>query len=96
MDYELYAYLRDKNKYLIDELEVLKCEFCKTKHTKFTCPRIHYIPIKMHVIDKWRHSYEINKNERGKIFRHCKLGINSLGVYKYLKNQHFGVTFIRS
>lgn len=94
MDYELYAYLRDKNKYIIDQMEVLKCEFCKTRHTKFQCPRIHFIPIPMHVIDKWRNSYNRSKNYRQQSFRFVRVGTNSLGVFKYLKEQQFGATFI--
>jgi hypothetical protein len=49
-DYEYFCFLRDKSKYLVDEFEINKCEHCKTKHTRFLCPKLHFIPIKQQVI----------------------------------------------
>ena len=54
MDYLHFCFLRDKNKSNIDEFEVLNCELCKKdqKHTKFTCPKLHYVPLHQMVIYK--------------------------------------------
>ena len=66
MDYLLFCFLRDKNKSTPDEFEVLECEICKNgqKHTKFSCPRLHYIPLHQIVIYKENHSSKISKNKR--------------------------------
>ena len=65
MDYLHFCFIRDKNKCVLDEFEVLLCEFCKNKkHTKFTCPRLHYTPIHQLVIFKEQRKEKINKNYR--------------------------------
>lgn len=88
MDYELYSYLRDKNKNVIDELEVFPCEYCKTKHTKFNCPKLHFIPITQHVINKHLRAYSIGKNSRNKhtVFR--KKYEHVFFTYQSLENYH--------
>lgn len=64
MDYLHYCFLRDRNKSMIDEYEVFSCEFCKSKHTKFTCPKLHFIPIQQHVIYKEQRYEKLGRNDR--------------------------------
>lgn len=53
MDYHHFCFLRDKDKTVIDEFEVFPCEHCpKQFHTKFSCPKLHFIPLKQMVIYK--------------------------------------------
>jgi hypothetical protein len=54
MDYIHFCFLRDRNKTTLDEFEVLTCDVCMDgkKHTKFTCPKLHFIPLKNMVIHK--------------------------------------------
>lgn len=61
MDYELYCLLRDKCSNIPDEYELFKCSICRNHHTKFTCPKIHYIPIKQHVTNKYIHRFKTAK-----------------------------------
>jgi hypothetical protein len=56
-DHELYCHLRDKSQSMPDEFELFACETCRERHTKFTCPKLHYIPIKQNVTD--RHIYKV-------------------------------------
>lgn len=66
MDYIHFCFLRDKNKSTPDEFEVLDCDQCKRgiKHTKFTCPKLHFIPIKQMSIYKDIHHSKTSKNKR--------------------------------
>lgn len=64
MDFEMYSYLRDKNKNILNEFEIFPCEFCPQKHTKFECPKLHFIPITQHVIFKNLHKEKTGKNVR--------------------------------
>lgn len=66
MDYEMYAFLRDKNKTCIDEFEVMKCENCQTKHTKFLCPKLHFIPFSQLVVNRFLYKQAKGKNIRNK------------------------------
>lgn len=52
LDFEMYSFLKDKNKNVVDEFEVIPCEHCTTRHTKFSCHRLHYIPLEQHLITK--------------------------------------------
>lgn len=37
----------------LNDNEIYDCQYCKKqKHDAFNCPKIHYIPLKMHVIYK--------------------------------------------
>jgi hypothetical protein len=65
MDFEHYCFLRDRNKHILDEYEVFSCQNCKKiKHTKFTCPKLHFVPIRQHVINKAQRSEAVCKNAR--------------------------------
>ena len=64
MDYELFCLLKDKCSHIPDEYELFQCEFCPGKHTKFTCPKIHYIPYKQHVTNKFIHRFKNDKSVR--------------------------------
>jgi hypothetical protein len=65
-DYEYFCFLRDKNKNMPDEFEILPCASCKTNHTKFDCPKLHFIPITQHVVNKYLRNCKIDKNVRSK------------------------------
>lgn len=64
MDYLHYCFLRDRNKSVLDEFEVLPCEYCKRNHTKFTCPKLHFTPIPQLTIYKEQQKEKSNKNKR--------------------------------
>ena len=49
-DHENFCQIRDKSKHIPDEYEVLNCELCEGKHSKMSCPKVHYIPIEQFVI----------------------------------------------
>lgn len=68
MDYMHFCFLRDKNKSTIDEFEVLECLICHNgqKHTKFTCPKLHYTPLHQIVIYKESHREKVSRNQRVK------------------------------
>lgn len=51
-DYEYFCFMRDKNKHILDEFEILTCSQCKTNHTRFGCSKLHYIPIVQHIINR--------------------------------------------
>jgi hypothetical protein len=88
MDYELYSYLRDKNKNVIDEFEVFPCEHCKTKHTKFNCPKLHFIPITQHVVNKHLRAYTTGRNTRSRQTTHRRKYESVLFTYQSLENNH--------
>ena len=53
MDYMHFCFVRDKQRSELDEFEVVPCEFCPgKKHTKFNCPKLHFVPLTQHVIHK--------------------------------------------
>ena len=65
MDYHHFCFLRDKNKSTLDEFEVYPCEYCPGKHhTKFTCPKLHFIPLKQLVIYKEQSKERKSRNPR--------------------------------
>ena len=64
IDYQLFCLLKDKTKNKVDEFEVIPCEFCRTKHTKFTCPKLHFMPISQHVIHKELQAEKVIKSKR--------------------------------
>ena len=63
-DLEYFFYLKDKSKHIMDEFEIKKCEFCKSKHLKFRCPKLHYMPIRQQIIYKNINSTKQKKNKR--------------------------------
>ena len=52
--YEYFCMEKDRDYYNPSELEVIPCKVCKgnTYHTLCGCPRLHYMPIKSHIIFK--------------------------------------------
>ena len=54
----------DRSNHILDEYEFLECSECKTKHSRMRCPRIHFIPIKQHVINKYLTMVKKTKNKR--------------------------------
>jgi hypothetical protein len=68
LDYELYCQMKDKSKNKLDEFEVFPCKYCFTKHTKFSCPKLHFIPISQHVVNKYISHEKEGKNERVSVF----------------------------
>jgi hypothetical protein len=53
-DYEYYFMIKEKDKFLLNEFEIEKCHICQNeRHTMFKCPRLHYIPLKQHVIGRY-------------------------------------------
>ena len=66
MDYLLFCLLRDRNRSIPDEFEVHNCLICGKgqKHTKFTCPKIHFVPMHQMVIHKYNYTAKILKNMR--------------------------------
>lgn len=67
-DYEFYCFLRERSKYILDEYETVRCERCSAKHTKFDCPKLHFIPLKEHIIQRELHSRILKKNNRQQTF----------------------------
>lgn len=45
------------------------CPHCRTKHTRFCCPKLHFIPIQQHVINKYLRAYQIGTNPRNRLPR---------------------------
>lgn len=72
LDYEHFCFLRDRIKNFDNEYEVFKCEFCESCHTKFDCPKLHYIPLRKHAVDKYLYSARISKNGRRDSFLRYK------------------------
>ena len=56
--------MRERSKYIIDEYETVRCERCSAKHTKFNCPKLHFIPLQEHIIHRQLHSRTQRKNNR--------------------------------
>jgi|JI6StandDraft_1071083.scaffolds.fasta_scaffold09392_10 hypothetical protein len=54
-DFEKYCALRDQDSF--DEvIEGLECRICNTKrHSKFECPRIHFVPLREIICLKYKH-----------------------------------------
>ena len=62
IDFEFFFLFRDKEESMGNSLsENVDCEFCQTKHCKFRCPRLHYMPIAQQVI--YRHIVKENKQK---------------------------------
>ena len=60
-DFEELSYLKDKSKHIVDEFEFMNCEHCSSKHLKFRCPKLHYIPIAQQVIYKYMKEGRVNQ-----------------------------------
>ena len=53
VDYELFCLIKDREEYVMDELNIYPYELCKDKfHNKFDCPKIHFYPLRQMVIYK--------------------------------------------
>lgn len=53
MDYQLFCMLKDKGECIIDEHNLYPCVNCpKQFHSKFECSRLHYMPLKQHIISR--------------------------------------------
>jgi hypothetical protein len=85
LDFEMYCQLRDKSKHKLDEFEVFPCKNCKTRHTKFLCPRLHFMPLGKHVIDRYLTDQKVDANERITSFDRHRASKESC-LLKYLQN----------
>jgi hypothetical protein len=63
-DYEYYCFLKDRAKSVLNEHETIPCTDCRQKHTRFACPKLHFIPIREHVVHKELHARQVAKNQR--------------------------------
>jgi hypothetical protein len=68
-DYEYLCFLRDKSKYLVDEFEINLCRHCRTKHTSFLCPRLHFIPIRQQVVNRALSAEKVSRCRRREMER---------------------------
>lgn len=70
-DYQLWCSARDKDEYLLDENEIYECKICEKGicHDPHGCPKMHYIPIKQHVVFKYLNKTMKAKNPRMKFNR---------------------------
>lgn len=70
-DYQLWCSAKDKDEYLFGENEIYECKVCQKdeKHDPFDCPKLHYLPIKQHIINKHLHDIKMKKMSRLKIQR---------------------------
>lgn len=65
MDYQLFCLLKDKDEYILGENNLYPCPNCKTEyHTKLECSRLHFIPIKQNVINRYLNKSNKNVQER--------------------------------
>lgn len=70
MDYEHFCLMRDREEYLLNENELYRCLNCPREfHNKLICPKLHYIPVKSHIIHKYLHKKHLNCNGRVKFRR---------------------------
>lgn len=54
LDYEHYCVLRDRSEHMLGEDEPHACKECSHEyHLKLSCPKLHYIPLREHVINKY-------------------------------------------
>ena len=83
-DYEHYCQILDKCQNILDFYEFIECDVCKTKHSKMRCPKLHYIPIRQHVINKFILSDKTSSNKRRKGVRCLKQRFNVLRAFHEL------------
>ena len=87
-DYEYFCFLRDKHDNEPDEFEILRCEHCESRHTKFTCPALHYMPFREHLIGKSLQRHRNKKNKRQRNFiRRIQPSFKSLQSYLFLNQE---------
>ena len=58
-DYENFCEIMHKPQCMLDEYEFIVCKFCKTKHSRMRCPKLHFIAIRQNTI-----SHELVKYRR--------------------------------
>lgn len=89
MDYELYCLMRDKALNMPDDFELFSCEICKGKHTKFNCPKLHFIPIKQHIAYRYIYKVKKDKNYRKYSKRYECNNYGALKIYRsYFQQLH--------
>ncbi len=50
--------IKDKDKFLPNEFELTDCQLCKKeRHSVFKCPKMHFLPLAVHVIHKYKSKY---------------------------------------
>lgn len=81
-DYEYLCFLRDKSKHVVDEFEISHCKNCNTKHTRFLCPKLHFVPIKQQCINRALYNEKNSRSQRIDMDRMC------FKRYNPLKNFH--------
>lgn len=70
LDYEHYCLLRDKLEIGINPDELYECDKCQHEcHTKFQCPRLHYIPNHMLIVSRYLEKIRISKQDRHRYLR---------------------------
>lgn len=81
MDYEHYCTIRDRDTSMLNENELYKCPNCPREfHNKLICPKLHYIPVRSHIIHKYLLKLDLNRN--------CRMKFNRRVVYQNdLKNK---------
>ena len=72
--------MRDKCKNIPDEFEILKCRHCNTNHTQFDCPKLHFIPITQHLVNKHLHQCRVGRCRR-RLFERSRLTHRTLKSY---------------
>jgi len=57
--------IRDKDDYMLDSFEIYQCNLCQNEyHTKFKCPKCHYIPVKQKVIYSYLEGFKNSRDNR--------------------------------
>ena len=65
LDYEHFCSQRDKHHISLDSFELYECEHCVGEfHSKFNCPRLHFIPIKQHVVYRYLKGLKSDRQTR--------------------------------
>lgn len=68
-DMQFFQSFQDKEHNDYDEdFELIVCDQCNKKHSKFICPRLHYRPISQKVIFKYLNDLKESKANRSQIF----------------------------
>lgn len=79
--------LRDRSNHIFDEFEVISCDFCPEKHSKMTCPKLHYSPIPQVIIYKHLFAVKTGRNCRRPNHFYSKLHCQPLKHYKDIFKQ---------
>ena len=73
-DFQFYHEIKHRSKHFLNEFELIVCEFCNEKHSKFKCPRLHYVPLAQHILHRYIYDEKISKCKRRKVNRSIKYG----------------------